>query len=541
MRAALAAIALAVAFFACAFAARPAFAQERRVEIAAKDALKKARADFQAQDYDTAVVRVRKALKACGTIRCTAATRAQLLATLGVMQWKRGDKSGASQSFADAIHTDPKQSLPTVYQERDTLAEWEAARDEALTAGQSQPAGDFETQPAQEQVENTPVPVYVELVSSQPIDRVALKYRGMGAPDWKRVDLPRKGKGWGGYIPCGDVKRGVLRYYVQGFDSSGAPVALSGDPKHPFFVPIRHSIATPAPALPGEAAPPQCGAEGAAPPAAPAESHAEEVPQCEDDSQCSTGVCEDGRCVEKTAGAAAPSRGYARWWVGVAGSFDVGTLPSADDVCRLTPQAVPAGSDGYYCTQPTGPDYPTRANPGENESLTPGQAGHVEGGPQIGNIRVLLAVDYAIDAHLLVGARFGYVAHGYTGTAAGNDGKGFTKPVHAEVRGTYLFGDEPLAHAGWAPMAIAAAGVAEFALEKDVVVRQGNAPLAVAGMLPKNAWRIGGPMFVAVGGGLRYGFSQRWGLTAIAKLSGAFGGVGFLPTIAPELTLQYGF
>jgi hypothetical protein len=113
--------------------------------------------------------------------------------------------------------------------------------------------------------------------------------------------------------------------------------------------------------------------------------------------------------------------------------------------------------------------------------------------------------------------------------------------VHFEARGTYLFGDAPLAHAGLAPMVFGALGAAEFAAEKDVMVRQGNPPLAVAGALPRQAWLVGGPAFLAIGAGARYAFSQRWGFTMAAKLSAAFGSGGLTPTLAPELGVQYGF
>jgi hypothetical protein len=461
------------------------------------------------------------------------------------MQFKRGDKQAASQSFAEAILTDPKVSLAP-YDQPDLRAEWNATRDEAVAVSQPQPTGDFDTQAPLEQAVNTPVPIYVTYRGGAALQSVVAKYRGEGDVDWKRVDLVRRGQGWAGLIPCSDVRRGVIRYYVQGIDSTGTPSVMSGDPKIPFIVPIRHAITAKPPAFPGEAPPAKCAPGGTCPPEEPncnapppQVSHAEEVPQCDEDSQCSSGVCEDGRCVEQKPDV---SRDYARWWVGLAGSIDLTLMPSGDDVCALASKsALPLNGPGYYCTFPNGSDYPSRQSANENASLTPGQAGHVDGGPAFAAIRVLLAVDYALSAKLLVGVRAGYVAHSYPGSAAGGDGHGFTKPVHLEARGTYLFGDAPLAHAGLAPMVFGAVGIAEFAAEKDVMVRQGNPPLAVNGLLPRQAWLVGGPAFLAVGAGGRYAFSQRWGFTMAAKLSGAFGSAGFTPTLAPELGLQYGF
>jgi hypothetical protein len=374
----------------------------------------------------------------------------------------------------------------------------------------------------------------VQYTGSQTLDSVVAKYQGAGQSEWKKLPLARKGRGWGALVPCADVRRGVLRYYVQGFDASGSPTALSGDPKHPFTVPIRHAIATPPPAFPGEAPPTQCTSTGEE---APAEAKNETPPQCEDDSQCSSGVCEDGRCVESRAGASA-ERGFARVWIGVSGSADLVSLPGGDDVCTLTSDAAPTGS--YYCTNPSGTDYPTRHSPAQNASITPGQGGHVDGGPSFGAVHVLASLDYAFSASFLAGVRVGYVAHGYPGAAAKNDGHGFSTPIHAELRATYVLGDQPLAHVGFAPFLFAGGGVAEFAAEKDVMIRQGNAPLPVAGALPKNAWLVNGPLFLAAGGGMRYAFSQRIAFSAGLKLAAVIGG-GFIPVASPELALQYGF
>ena len=320
VRRALVALLGLLTLFAAMSLARPrvALAQERRIEQAAKDALKRARADFESNDFDTAGDPAAQGDRGVRHDPLHDRDPAQLHRDLGVMQVKRGDRNGAAQSFAEAAHIDPKVSLGPPFEDDAAVRdEWNASRDESAALAQEQPAGDFETQPPSEQVENTPLPVYVEYVGSPPIASAVAKFRGPGESDWQKVNLGKHGKGWGGVIPCTSVRRGVLRYYVQGFDASGAPVALSGNPKHPFVVPIRRAIASPPPALPGEAPPAKCTATGACPAnqpncnAPPAVSKNEEVPQCEEDSQCSSGVCEDGRCIEKTASGG--PRGFARW------------------------------------------------------------------------------------------------------------------------------------------------------------------------------------------------------------------------------------
>ena len=206
-------------------------------------------------------------------------------------------------------------------------------------------------------------------------------------------------------------------------------------------------------------------------------------------------------------------------------------------MCALTPAALPYNSNGYYCTNPDGTDYPTRKNTSENNLLTPGSAGQTNGAAAVGNVRLLLTFDYAFSANLLVGARFGYVGHGYTGSQAAHDGRALSSPIHLEVRGTYLVGKNALAHAGWAPLVFIDAGIAQFAAPQTVTVVETGVP----GTLPKNAWRVAGPGFVGAGLGARYAFSQRIAMTATFKLAGAFGATGLSPTFGPEVALQYGF
>jgi len=61
---------------------RPAQA-EGAAETGAKDAIRKAAADFAASDYATAVARLDKAARSCGTKHCTRGTRAFVLRDLG--------------------------------------------------------------------------------------------------------------------------------------------------------------------------------------------------------------------------------------------------------------------------------------------------------------------------------------------------------------------------------------------------------------------------------------------------------------------------
>jgi hypothetical protein len=505
--------------------ARSSSAQERRIETAAKEAIKRARVDFSAGDFDGALARLLRASRACGTIRCSVPTRAALLRDEGVMQLRRGEAGKAAALFTEALRTDRRLELPEAFDQPDIRAAWDAASGVGVVQVAPPPAGDFVHTPPSEQTVSTPVPIYVEYKGADHIATVAVKYQSPGDSTWKRVTLAPMSGGWGGTIPCADVKLGTLRYYVQGFDSGGSPNALSGDPKRPFSVSIRASITGSPPSLPGQSPPVACTGAAAA---------EAEASQCIDDSQCNGGSCLNGRCAEPTP-QEETKRGFARLWVGFSASLDVVPLPSGKDVCALNSNATPYNGQGYTCTNPNGSDFPSRTSAAENATLTTGNAGQVNGGPAVGDVRLLVNLDYALSSQFLLGVRGGSVVHGGAGAAA-YTGKGLEPPFHFETRATYLFAADALSHSGFAPLAFVDVGVAHFDAARTVSVTQTDIP----GALEKNAWRIGGPFFFGGGAGVRYAFSQRIAFTMNAKLAFAVGG-GLFPTVGPEVALAYGF
>jgi hypothetical protein len=534
-------LASALLSVALALCTRRALGADKRAEVAARAALKTAVTDYVANDYTQGLITLRKASKACAPDRCSPALRAELLRDTGVLQLADGQSDKAAASFLEALVTDPSVEWNPAYDHSDLRAEWEAAQDEAKVFGHSEPTGDFVTTPPSEQVVRTAIPVYVEYGGK--VANVVVKYKATRMSEFKRVRLSRLGKGWGGEIPCTDVVRGVVRYYVQGFDEDDTPVAITGDPRHPLFVPVRASISSPAPHLPGKEPPAQCAASGECPSgAACGETHGEEgAPTldngevCEANGQCTSGRCASGRCAPERSPHGAGG-GYVHFWFGVSASVDVTVLPGASNVCALTPNAVPSNSAGYYCTTPFGADFPSRSNRAENDSLVKGQSGETSGGLESGDVRLLLSFDYAVSANALLGARFGLVLNGYPGVAAAQDGHGLGAPLHLEARGTWLFGDRPLAHSGFAPLLFVAGGIGEF----DASTSVGVLVTGVPGPRPFVAWKTAGPGFAALGVGLRYAFSPRVAFSMALKASAAFGG-GFLPVVAPEVGLQYGF
>jgi hypothetical protein len=231
--------------------------------------------------------------------------------------------------------------------------------------------------------------------------------------------------------------------------------------------------------------------------------------------------------------------------VGVAGSFDLIQLPQGVDLCRLYPQpappgqtpATPANSAGYYCTNPDGTDFPTRATDMQNAALMKGQAGNLSGGPALGTIHLMLAADYAVIPNLLLGLRLGYVPNGYPGQAAITDGRAFSLKFHFEGRVTYIFGDNPLGHAGFAPLLFLGGGAAEFDAHNDSTAQL----MGVMGAQPVSIWLTDGPGFIAGGAGIRYAASAHFAFSLSLRGNVAFGAGGTLPSLGPELTAQAGF
>ncbi len=125
----------------------------------------------------------------------------------------------------------------------------------------------------------------------------------------------------------------------------------------------------------------------------------------------------------------------------------------------------------------------------------------------------------------------------YPGEAGVSGRPAFTRRLHGELRATYLFGPEPLARLGFAPMAFFGAGAAEIDGHATVLVSQSK----IRGQQPVEVWVLGGPFFANLGGGMRYALSLRAGLTLAWKLTGAFGYGRALLTTGPEVGFQYGF
>ena len=526
---------------------------DAKVEAAAKALEQKAmQEDYLATDFDKALEKLNQAANKCGTEKCSSIIRAQIKVEVGVIQIAgKQNRDAGIATFVDALKIDSNVKVDEDLRSKDVDSAFAEAKNKIGSSGSPSAApagGDFAIQPAAAQMVRTPLPVYAVYAGSETLTKVVVKYKAFGMTEWKSIEAKSMDKGWGAEIPCVDVQQGDLLYYVQGFNANNDPVATSGDRNAPFKTTVKRDFSGDAPHFPGKDPPKQCADAGDCPPdfpgckkpaaseEAPDSSLKSEGQDCEDDSECQSSSCKD-----KTCAAGEKSSKRPKFWLGISGEMDFVLLPSASQVCLLNPvTALPVNSSGYYCTDAGGADYPSRSDNGATNSLiNPNKSDQVQGGFAPGNVRIMITFDYAATANLLVGARLGYVLNTYDGQAAKNEGKTFA-PIHAEVRGTWVFGRDPLANKGLAPYVMIATGVSEWDAQVAVTVAPVT-PTEPGQSRTEQAWNISGPGFFSLGGGLRYAFTPRFAALFGPKLNVAFGKNASLVSLSPELGLQYGF
>ena len=545
---------LLVALLSLLVLPRPAFAQNKQVEAQARQLQKKAmEEDYLVTEFGKASDKLNKAMQICGTDKCSAQLRAQLKRDLGVVQiGGQINKDEGAKNFAEAQQIDPAVQLDPDLKTKEIEDAWEKAKKGGGggTGPGPAPSGDFTHTPVAMQLVRTPVPIYAEYGGTENIVKVIARYKAFGMTEWKSQELRKIGKGWGGTITCLDVIQGDFQYYLQGFNDQNDPVATAGDRNHPYKVPIkRDKIEGDPPHLPDQPPPTQCADTGDCPPDFPGchgskpsgdENKGKgEDADCEEDTECESKVCKKNKCTKPEEKSEGKLR---RVWVGFSAGIEFMLVGSADDVCKLDQSASPINTAGYYCVNSDGTDYPDRNDRTgtQNKNIVQdGKTDKVSGGGTLGNIRLLLSVDFALSANFMLGVRGGLILNTYPGVAASNDGKSSALgPVHLEARGTYIIGKDALLKAGLAPYAMGAAGYGQFTGKVGVSVRE----TGTAGTKQVDAWSIGGPLFFALGGGIRYAFSPRAAFLGGPRINFALGnGFGLFPSMGLEAGMQFGF
>lgn len=210
--------------------------------------------------------------------------------------------------------------------------------------------------------------------------------------------------------------------------------------------------------------------------------------------------------------------GQVKNWLSAAFQLDFLAYSQTSDVC--------SGADQYQCflqgQSYTGPIYA-------------GSGNQLQGGIGVATKRVLVGYERLLGDNVTLGARLGF-AFGGSPKATTGSGSAFL-PLHAELRGSYWFGNTPFASGGLRGYAGLAGGVAEVdghvtvEYYADAVGYQQNAK----GKL--DAWRKTGNAFAGAHVGLAYGMGSQQQLLLELRLlqmlgAGATGGA---------LSLGYGF
>ncbi|HEY1959151.1 MAG TPA: hypothetical protein VGH28_26235 [Polyangiaceae bacterium] len=502
--------ALVLSFVVVGLAPRAALAGAQQ-EAAAKHALSRARIDHRARHDGIALRLLKQAESACEPDNCSPGTLAALLRDIGSLQVIQGDEDRGRSNFSAALSFDSSIDLDPAYASSKVQAVW----NDLKSPQSAQPSGDFDHTPPAEQRQGVPLPVFVTYGGSAHPVSVVVRYRGANMSSFKRLELVRLGGGWGNVIPCGAMQLGRVQYYFEGFDSDGLPILSSGDKRHPYSVQVKEHIEGPPPHLPGRRAPTMCG-EGAV------EGEETETPPASGGG---------GTTEEPAPSAPVARRPFAHLWIGVEGDVEFTVLPSGNDVCARSASDGSQSDPNWSCTSdtPEGLDFPK--NNDENSTLVSGKSGTVSSGIQPGNVRVKVTLDYAATGNFMIGLAVGYVAAAYSGGV----GPQFP-PIHLEARVTWVFGDDPIGRAGFAPYLQLGGGVGEYSSNLAITIAQNG----VAGLRPVQAWHVGGPGFATLAAGLRYGFSQRVAFFLAARGTAAFG-ASFFPSFGPELALQFGF
>jgi hypothetical protein len=226
-------------------------------------------------------------------------------------------------------------------------------------------------------------------------------------------------------------------------------------------------------------------------------------------------------------------------------------MPSGEDLCRLDQvTALPANSANVYCTNQDGTDFPyfprdytvpgqpTSLAREQNGALQPGLAGHSDGGIHRGDARVMISFDYAVTGNLLVGGRLGLNLFKYPGQAAYSDGRAWNvlsgRP-YFDARGTWLFGQDAVAKP-FAPLVFAGVGLSSFDVRTDAGITLSNGQSGTVQM-----WQTNGPFFLMLGGGIRVLAGEFAAINVAMRANGSFGPNGFIPSVAPEVGVAFGF
>jgi hypothetical protein len=346
----------------------------------------------------------------------------------------------------------------------------------------------------------TPVPIGLELPPELAARRVLVHYKVHGAPEWRTLELARRGRRYEGAIPCLEVSTitGDLRYYIRVHDAEGAVIAFSGTRSDPYRIGIHHESERPDLAAQSG----RCPDPADCPPGLPGCPSAEvELIPCESDADCEGGeICGwEGVCTDD------PRQ---RSWLGLDVEQQAGVVASSG-ACSLYSQE----NEGYACYRQSDGQVYLGTPLYTNEAL----------GLGLGPTRVQLSFERLVFYDTSVGARVGYALRG--GGPTPREGTAFM-PFSAELHVTHWFGDDPFVEQRLRPYALLGGGFAMFDVQTEVQVREDPTHISAQGdndlEQTLDVWKRAGDGFVVLGAGALYPFTEGFGPNVEIRVHQAF-------------------
>lgn len=249
-RTGLAVAAVVAALAALVVARRAAFAQSKDVTVKRIDQLNaRAMEDYDSLEFDSARKQALEGLdmaKKSGLEGDPVAAR--LHVTLGVI-YVAGlkDPYRGFQEFRKALQIDPTSQIDPSVATPELQEIFQNARD-SLKAGGPKPGpgpGPTETPssvtglqhaPIDEARAGFPIVVRAEVGDDVGAKRVLLKYRPQGRETYQGIDMQRVGRQWSAQIPGDAVQGRSLHYFIEAQDVRARPVAQSGSEASPNII-----------------------------------------------------------------------------------------------------------------------------------------------------------------------------------------------------------------------------------------------------------------------------------------------------------------
>ncbi len=541
--------------------------------------------DYLGMKFGEAEKKLRRGLTTCGANGCSPQVKAKLERCLGVVLVAGLNKPDEGRAaFVEALKLDPGGVIDKDFSTPEIEKAWQAAKGGgeggaeasageagAEDLGGGAPAGgggELLHKPPMEQVNLTPVPIFVDVPSALGASRVMVRYKPFGG-DWKKIEAQKMTKGYGIEIPCADVgsATGDLVYYIEALDSNGEPIATSGTRARPHKVPIKNELAGEPPHLPGRPPSARCADAADCPPGLPGckskkvggKSWGDKCDfdgECAEGLQCTKGVCEAGpggatkcdadsdcdpgqTCSEHVCEGA--SEGGARKnWLSVAVQQDFSLIGKDTNIC------APEGRSALYeCIAMDGYAY-------WGEPSTESGNRVENSGFSVANTRVLLGYDRLVSDNVTVGIRAGYAFNSAPSAIS----------FHGEARAAYWFGQKPFAVSRVRPFAGVIGGMAEVDVKLKVPIietmtdardyneylEKGDAANNSFGAYYTNefgdaeltVWRRTRNIFAGVAGGVMIPIGgPRQGIIAEVKAFMLFPNSGF--SLSPSVGYGFGF